>query len=164
MVDPVDAATHAGGVPDQEPVTVATYDDYAAAQRAVDHLSDNDFPVEHVHIVGSDVRLVETVLGRMTVGRAAATGAMSGAWFGLFVGLLLTIFTSSAWWAVFVVAILVGALWGGVFGGVAHAMTRGQRDFTSVSSLVASTYGITVPADLAERARELLTSLASPTP
>jgi hypothetical protein len=164
MVDPVDAATHAGGqgVPDQEPVTVASYDDYATAQRAVDHLSDNGFPVEHVHIVGSDVRLVETVLGRMTVGRAAATGAMSGAWFGLFVGLLLTIFTTSAWWVIFLFAILVGALWGGVFGGVAHAMTKGQRDFSSVSSLVASKYGITVPADLAERARELLAGLASP--
>jgi hypothetical protein len=161
MVDPVDAATHAGGqgVPDQEPVTVATFDDYAAAQRAVDHLSDKGFPVEQVSIVGTDVRLVETVLGRMTTGRAAAAGAVSGAWFGLFVGLLLTVFTDSAWWAVFAIAILIGALWGGVFGGVAHAMTRGQRDFSSVSSLVASRYGVTVPADLAERARDLLKDL-----
>jgi hypothetical protein len=167
MVDPVDAATHTGDphVPDREPVTVATYDDYAAAQLAVDHLSDKGFPVEQVSIVGTDVRLVETVLGRLTTGRAAAAGAVSGAWFGLFVGLLLTVFTSSAWWAVFVVAILVGALWGGVFGGVAHMMTGGRRDFSSVSSLVADSYRITVPADLAERAREMLKELtATPAP
>jgi Heat induced stress protein YflT domain len=163
MVDPVDAATHAGGpgVPDQEPVTVATYEDYLSAQRAVDHLSDKGFPVEQLSIVGTGVRLVETVLGRLTTGRAAATGAVSGAWLGLFLGLLLTVFTSSAWWAVFLVAIALGAVWGAVFGGVAHAMTGGRRDFSSVSSLVANSYRITVPADLAERARDLLNELAS---
>ena len=48
-------------------VTVATYEDYLTAQRAVDFLSDNKFPVDQVSIVGEDVRLVERVLGRWTV-------------------------------------------------------------------------------------------------
>ena len=56
-------------------VTVATYPDYAAAQKAVDYLSDNQFPVEHTAIVGSNLRLVENVLGRLTTGRAALAGA-----------------------------------------------------------------------------------------
>ena len=38
-------------------VTVATYEDYLTAQRAVDLLSDNKFPVDQVPI--EDVRLVE---------------------------------------------------------------------------------------------------------
>jgi hypothetical protein len=35
-------------------------------------------------------------------------------------------------------------------------MTQGQRDFTSVSDLVAGRYELTVPNDQAQRARELL--------
>jgi hypothetical protein len=33
-------------------VTVGVYLDYSSAQRAVDYLSDNQFPVEHIAIVG----------------------------------------------------------------------------------------------------------------
>src|SRR5687768_5764087 len=97
-------------------VTVARYADYASAQRAVDYLSDNDFPVNRTSIVGTDLRLVENVLGRMTVGRAAIAGAGSGAWFGLLIGLVFTIFSASAWWAVLLTALLVGAVWGAIFG------------------------------------------------
>src|SRR5439155_20724850 len=116
-------------------ITIATYADYAAAQRAVDYLSDNEFPVEHTAIIGTDLRLVENVLGRMTTGRAALAGAATGAWFGLFGGLLFGIFTASTLWRVLLVTVLVGAVWGAAFGAIAHAMTGGRRDFTSRSSL-----------------------------
>ncbi|MCX0277666.1 hypothetical protein NLM24_45275, partial [Nocardia zapadnayensis] len=48
--------------------TVPSYDQ---AQRLVDQLSDAGFPVEHVRLVGTDLRLVEQVTGRMTYGKAA---------------------------------------------------------------------------------------------
>ena len=67
---------------------VSTYTSYEDAQRAVDYLSDNGFPVEHAQIVGSNLRLVEQVTGRVTTGSATLAGAGSGAWFGLFIGLL----------------------------------------------------------------------------
>jgi hypothetical protein len=140
-------------------VVVATYPDYPSAQRAVDYLSDNQFPVERTSIVGTDLRLVETVLGRLTIGRAALAGAASGAWFGLFIGLLFGIFSNSSWFAVLIVCILVGAVWGAIFGAIAHATTGGRRDFSSRSSLQASQYAITVDADVAENARQLLTRL-----
>ena len=35
-------------------VAVATYPDYVSAQRAVDYLSDNKFPVERTAIIGTD--------------------------------------------------------------------------------------------------------------
>ncbi len=141
-------------------ITVATYTDYPTAQRAVDYLSDNGFPVEQVSIVGTNVRLIENVLGRLTTGRAAGAGALSGGWFGLFVGLLLSIFTTgSTWWAVILAAVLIGVVWGAIFGGVGHAMTRGQRDFSSVKTLEAAEYGISVPADLADEARAQLTRM-----
>lgn len=138
-------------------VTVATYSDYASAQRAVDYLSDNGFPVERTAIVGTDLRLVENVLGRLTIARAALAGAASGAWFGLFIGLLFGIFSTANWVGVILAGLLIGAFWGAVFGGVAHALTGGRRDFTSKSSLQAAQYAITVDAEHADQARQLVT-------
>ena len=125
----------------------------------MDHLSDNRFPVEHAAIVGTNLRLVENVLGRMTTGRAALAGAASGAWFGLFIGLLLGIFSESNWFAVVLTALAIGAAFGAVFGAIAHAMTGGRRDFTSFSTLVAQEYAVTVDAEHADQARELLVRL-----
>jgi hypothetical protein len=140
-------------------VTVARYADYASAQRAVDFLSDNGFPVERTAIIGTNLRLVETVLGRLTIGRAAMAGAASGAWFGLFIGFLFTLFSSSAWWAVLLSAIIIGAVWGAVFGAIAHGLTGGRRDFTSRSTLQAGEYAVSVDAEVAEEARALVTRL-----
>ncbi|RKR86146.1 hypothetical protein BDK92_0368 [Micromonospora pisi] len=150
-----------GAVPELAPptVTVATYPDYAAAQRAVDYLSDSGFPVQHTAIVGTGLRLVENVIGRLTTGRAASAGAASGAWFGLFIGVLFGIFSSGSWVGVLIAAVAIGAVWGAIFGASAHAMTRGRRDFTSRSSLQAEQYAIAVEAEQAEQARQLLVRL-----
>jgi hypothetical protein len=129
--------------------TVASYATYAEAQQAVDSLSDRGFPVEGAEIIGHDVRLVERVTGRLTNARAAAAGAASGAWFGLFT-------TGPEWLGLVLGGLLIGALWGALFGFFAHWMTKGQRDFTSVSDLVAGHYELTVPSDQAQRARELV--------
>jgi hypothetical protein len=140
--------------------TVASYATYAEAQRAVDSLSDAGFPVEVVEIVGYDMRLVERVTGRLTKARAAGLGAASGAWFGLFIGLLVGLFTTGPEWiGLMLGGLLIGAFWGAVFGFFAHWATRGQRDFTSVSNLVAGRYELTVPNEHAQRARELLGQL-----
>jgi hypothetical protein len=154
-----------GGLAATEPTTrppgvaVASFTDYASAQRAVDFLSDLKFPVEHTAIVGTDLRLVETVLGRLTVGRAAVAGALSGAWFGLFIGLLFGLFSSYNWFAVVITGILAGAVWGAVFGAVAHAATRGQRDFSSRSTIMAMQYAVAVEPAYADQARQVLTRL-----
>ncbi|MEA2179480.1 MAG: hypothetical protein QOG77_2777, partial [Solirubrobacteraceae bacterium] len=66
--------------------SVAVYDHYADAQRAVDHLSDSGFPVERVAIVGEGLRYVEQVAGRMTAGTAALIGAAQGAALGALFG------------------------------------------------------------------------------
>ncbi len=137
-------------------VTIGSYPDYPSAQRVVDYLADNHFPVERTSIIGTDLTLVETIMGRMTGGRAALVGAGAGAWFGLFIGLLFGIFTTGNWIAAIVVGLVIGAIWGAVFGAVVHAMTGGQRDFTSSSSLRAGQYAVTVDADLSDQARQLL--------
>ncbi|MFL5827001.1 MAG: general stress protein [Thermoleophilaceae bacterium] len=136
---------------------VATYTTYEEAQRAVDKLSDASFPVEHVEIVGLDLRLLEKVTGRLTNATAAAAGAASGAWFGLFIGLLVGLFTTGpAWLGLILGGVLIGAFWGAVFGFFAHWSTQGQRDFASTRGLVAARHELWVADDYAGRARELL--------
>ncbi|MEV6350354.1 general stress protein [Actinoplanes sp. NPDC051851] len=140
-------------------VVVGTYPEYALAQQAVDHLSDNKFPVEHTSIIGTDLRLGETVLGRLTTGRAAGAGAASGAWFGLFIGVLFGLFSNSNWFSVILTTVLIGAVWGAIFGAIAHAATGGRRDFTSRSSLQAAQYAVLADAEVADEARTLLVQL-----
>jgi hypothetical protein len=140
--------------------TVARYDHYEHAQRAVDHLSDNGFPVEQVEIVGSDLHLVEHVTGRVTSSRAALAGAGSGAWFGLFVGLLVGLFTTGPTWLGLVLGgAAIGAAWGAVFGYFAHSAMNGARDFSSARGLAAEHYDVTVPDRQQERARTLIAQI-----
>jgi hypothetical protein len=137
--------------------TVASYGSYEEAQTAVDKLSDEHFPVEHIDIVGSDLRLVEHVTGRLTKGRAAGAGAATGAWFGLFIGLLVGLFTAGpAWFGLVIGGVLIGALWGAIFGYVGHAATGGRRDFSSTRSLAASRYDVIARGGRVEEARGIL--------
>lgn len=132
---------------------IASFDNYADAQRLVDRMSDGGFPVEHVRIIGDGLRTVERITGRMTKGRAAFAGAASGAWFGLFIGLLFAIFTVGPVWIVtMLIALAIGAFWGAVFGFVAHLATGGERDFSSVESLEAQRYEVCVPPQYAAEA------------
>ena len=119
-------------------------------------MSDDGFPVETLDIVGSDLRLVERVTGRLTKTRAAGAGALSGAWMGLLIGILIGLFTTGAWLGIIAAAVGIGALWGAVFGFAAHAATRGQRDFSSVRGLSASRYDLIARDGTAERARAML--------
>lgn len=138
---------------------VASFGEYRSAQRAVDALSDARFPVQNVTIVGTDLRLVEAVTGRLSWGSAAAKGAIGGAWFGLLIGLFLAIFDVDSDWSGFALilwALLWGAIAGAIFGLVAYAFTGGQRDFLSQSQIAAARYDVYVGGGLANRARELL--------
>ncbi len=143
-------------------VQVAAYDDYQQAQRAVDFLADEKFPVENVTLIGSDLRMVERVTGRLSWGRAIGAGAASGAWFGLFVGLLLGIFASdgSSWVGSVVTGLLIGLVFGAVFGAAGYSATRGQRDFTSTSQVVAARYDVMCHPQFAEQARAALARLS----
>jgi hypothetical protein len=152
-----------GGMPALDPIsaawnTVARFDDYESAQQAVDRLSDDGFPVENLDVVGSDLRLVERVTGRLTRARTASAGALSGLWAGLLIGLLLSLFTSGhSMLAVVATGAAFGAAWGAVFGYAAHAATKGKRDFASVRTLAAGRYDLIARGGTVERARSMLT-------
>jgi hypothetical protein len=139
---------------------VGSYATYEEAQRAVDHLADSDFPVRDVTIVGVDLMLVERIVGRLTWGRVLASGAASGAWFGLFVGLLLSLFSPGAGLGPILTGLISGVVFGVIFAAVGYGATRGRRDFTSASQMVAGRYDVLCQPRNAEKARELLAKLA----
>ncbi|MEA2291614.1 MAG: hypothetical protein QOF17_634 [Solirubrobacteraceae bacterium] len=142
---------------------VAAYDSYAEAQRAVDFLSDSGFPVEKVSIVGTGVRYVEQVVGRLTTGRAALLGAAQGATlgglFGLVWSLLWTIRPDTALILLVLYGIVAGAILGAVLGAVMHAAQGGARDFASAAGMQAERFELQVDEDAADRAAELLRSM-----
>lgn len=137
------------------PVSLGVYNDYAHAQKTVDTLSDRGFPVQNCMIVGTDLRQVERVTGRLTPGKVVGAGALSGAWLGLLVGLLMSLFDEGGWTAV-PPSILIGALFGMVWAWFGYSLTRGQRDFTSVSRVVATRYEVLVEHSLLAQARSAL--------
>lgn len=139
------------------PQHLAYFDQYSEAQRAVDYLSDQKFPVENIMIVGTDLKQVERVTGRMTWGKAAGYGAATGAWFGLLLGLIVGIFAEPGqWFTIVLSAILFGLVFGVVWGLIGYAFTGGRRDFTSVTQVVASRYELLVEHKLLADGQRLL--------
>lgn len=135
---------------------VASFESYPQAQEAVDVLARADFPVDKVSIVGSDLKSVERVTGKLTWGRVALAGAASGAWLGIFFGLLLIIFSPTVSLAFVLAALLIGAGFGMLWGVVSYAINRRRRDFTSVQQVIATSYSVLVDSELGNRARNLL--------
>ena len=144
---------------------VASYGTYLEAQKAVDHLADKEFPVQFVTIVGTDLRMVERVTGRLTYSRVALAGLATGAWFGLFVGLLLSIFSESdQLFGPIVPAMAIGAAFGILFSVISYSLTGGKRDFTSASQIVAASYSLLCAPEHAHRARGMLIELGGNRP
>ena len=144
------------------PQSLAVYDEYAAAQRAVDFLSDKEFPVQNCMIVGTDLKQVERVTGRLTNGKVATGGVLSGLWVGLFVGLVVSLFGQNNALATILSTMLFGAVFGLVWAFAGYAATRGQRDFTSISQVVATRYEVLVEHKFAQQGRDLLAQLEGP--
>jgi membrane protein required for beta-lactamase induction len=137
--------------------TVATYSSYQDAERAVDLLSDQKFPVERVAIVGTGLRLVEQVVTRVTTGRAALSGAAQGAFIGLFIALLFGLFLDGPeFFGLLAYSVITAAIFGAIFWAIAHAVQGGRRDFASVTGTVADSYELQADDAVAGEARRLL--------
>jgi hypothetical protein len=158
MTDPVPAA------PSPQRV-VGSYQTYPEAERAVDHLSDQRFPVERIAVVGRGLQMVEQVTGRLTIWSAGLRSAVSGVVFGALFGWLLGIFDLVNPLVGGLVLALYGALIGAVIGfllGLAtHSMTGGRRDFSSITGFQAQSYDLLVDVEVADEAAKLLAAMPS---
>ncbi|OMH35112.1 general stress protein [Tersicoccus sp. Bi-70] len=145
-------------LPDGE--TVGRYGSYLDAQKAVDYLADHDFPVQHVSIVGNDLKSVEVVTGKLSYPRVALSGAASGAMFGLFIGFLFSLFGGSGGGlAAIIPSVLIGAVFWMIIGVVSYAMQGGKRDFSSTSQVIASSFDVVVDREVSGQARTQLQNL-----
>ena len=142
------------------PLSLGVHERYEDAQRAVDFLADHDFPVQNCLIVGTDLKQVERVTGRLSFGKVATGGLLSGVWLGLFVGLIFSLFgEEGSAWAMILSTVLFGAVFGLVWALAGYAAARGRRDFTSVSQVVATRYEVLVEHKYVEQARQLLATM-----
>lgn len=140
--------------------TVATYDNYRDAERAVDFLSDKEFPVERAAIIGTGLKTVEQIAGRLTTGRAAVLGATQGAMVGLLFGLLFSLFFEGPdFFGVILYGLVAGTIFGASFGALGQALQRGRRDFASISGMQAEKYEVQVDHEVSAKAKELLLEL-----
>jgi hypothetical protein len=145
--------------------SVASFPTYTLAQRAVDYLSDERFPVDRVAIVGDGLRLVEQVTGRLTWWKAALDGVLGGVITGFLIGWLfgmlhlinplVSMLRLTIW------GVILGAVLGAIAGLLGYAATGGQRDFTSVSMMQADKYHIMVDIDVADNAQVLLARMSA---
>lgn len=140
---------------------IANFKQYTDALAFVDNLIKHNFPAGSVAIVGSDLRTVERIRGKVTYSRLALGGAVTGSWVGLAFGLIFggqanpadpNAFTSTE--NIFS-SIVIGAGLGILFNVVRYSLSRNKRGFVSQSSVVASKYQIQVPAALADQARSV---------
>ncbi len=137
---------------------VGSYPTYAEAQKAVDYLSDNQFPVQQVTIVGVDLMQVERVIGRLTWPKVLGGGVLTGAWLGVFIGLVLGLLTGNTGQAL-VTGVIAGIFFGLVTSAIPYAMSKGTRDFSSTMQLVAGRYDVLCDPQNAEQARDMLSRL-----
>ena len=134
---------------------VGSFEPYPEAQAAVDLLSDNAFPVTELTIVGVDLIEVERVTGRLTWGRVIAGGMASGAWLGLFFGIVMALM-SGFWFSSIAAGIGMGLVFGIVGAAVPYAASKGKRDFTSSTQIVAGRYDVICSPERAREARDMI--------
>jgi heat induced stress protein YflT len=142
------------------PQSVGIYNTYAEAQKAVDYLADEKFEVQNLAIVGTDLKSVERVLGRRSWGTVIAQGVQSGLSTGLLVGLVFLLFGQArSVFLLLLVSLAIGIALGVGFAAIAYAMSKGRRDFTSVTQTVATKYEVLCEHKVAAQARDMLLRL-----
>lgn len=145
--------------------TVASFPSYDGAQKAVSSLVAADIPARDIAIVGSGLRSVERVTGKLGYATAARQGAINGLLLGLFFSAIFVLGNSAVGVPVFVGVLFVGVALGMLLSIGGYAIIRRRRDFASVTQVIADHYEVTVLPTSIHRAREVLgptTTVARP--
>lgn len=138
---------------------VGRYRTYALAQKAVDYMADEHFPVAMVSIIGSDLKSVEQVTGRLSYPKVALQGALNGLVFGAFFGLLMSLLGGANMASSLLLTMILGGAFWMLMATITYAMSRGKRDFTSTSRIVAGSYEVLAAPEVAGQARQVLNGM-----
>lgn len=143
--------------------TVFQAAEYEAAQKVVSKLIAGEVPAKEISIVGTGVRTVERVTGRLGFGSAARSGAVNGALFGMFFGAILLLTTPEAPIQIFAAILFIGVAVGMLMSLITFTLVRRRRDFASVTNIVADSYEVKVlPTSFAKARRVLGTERPAP--
>ncbi|HKT55677.1 MAG TPA: general stress protein [Microbacterium sp.] len=134
--------------------TVASFPAYEGAQKAVSTLISAGVPAREIAIVGSGLRSVERITGRLGYATAARQGAMNGLLLGLIFSAIFVLGNSSL--SAFVGVMFIGIALGMLMSIVAYALMRRRRDYASVTQVLADHYDVTVLPSSIHRARQVL--------
>ena len=146
---------NASSIPEGQ--TLATFADYKLAVTYVESMIENDFPARLVSIIGTDLKSVESIKGKLGYGRVALSGALTGSWLGMFFGL---IFGASGTGAEAVLltnvtaGVVIGAGIGMLINVIRFSLTKNRRGFISGQMVVAKKYEVVVPKEQLQLAKK----------
>ena len=136
---------------------MASFSDYKDAVAYVEKMIENDFPARLVSIIGTDLKTVETIKGKLGYGRVSLSGALTGSWLGMFLGLIFGA-TGTGTEEVLLTNVLAGIVIGSGVGMLLNilrfSLTKNRRGFISGQTVVAKKYEVVVPAQQIELAKK----------
>lgn len=143
----------------RQPASIAIYDTYEDAQRAVDYLAGQRFPVQNLSIVGTDLKSFERITGELTWGKVIGSAVMNGVIWGTFGSFLIYLFVPNlSLGMVLLGSILIFVVANVITSSIGYATTGGRRDFTSTTHVIATRYEILGESSVAGDARRLLSA------
>ena len=141
----------------QDGSSLASFSDYQQAVSYVERLIENDFPAKFVSIVGTDLKTVELIKGKLGYGRVSMSGALTGSWLGMFFWLIFGV-TGAGTEQVLINNVLAGIVIGAGIGMllniVRFSVTKNRRGVVSGQTVVAKKYEVVVPNAQAKLAKE----------
>jgi len=142
------------------PISVASYQSYAAAKSAVAILIAEGVPAQKLSIVG--LGLQPTDQARLSWGRVILTGVLTGIIWGLMLSVILWVFLPGhSMWVLVGYGLGFGVVFGILAQAVQHAMTQTSR-FVQKTMAVATRFQVQADTSVANKAREVLGTLQQP--
>lgn len=141
---------------------LGTYSSYEQARQVVDRLAEQEFDIKQVSIVGTDLRMVERVRGKLTYASVALRSGLQGAIFGALLGMLLSLIDpSQAGFQILTTAAIGAAVW--IIMGVIGMSVRKKRGggFDSIQQLVPTSFDVVCAFEVANRAQQILSGATS---
>lgn len=135
---------------------VASFPTYEQAQKAVSSLIAGEVPARDIAIVGTGLRSVERITGRLGYATAARSGALNGLMIGLLFAFIFVLGQPTAQIATFLGVLLVGMALGMLLSLGTYSIIRRRRDFASVMQVTADHYDVCVAAPSLHKARGVL--------
>ncbi len=141
---------------------IASFPTYEKAQQAVSSLIAGEVPARDIAIVGSGLRSIERITGKLGYATAARSGALNGLMLGLLFAFIFVLGTPTVQISAFIGVLLVGMALGMLLSLGTYSIVRRRRDFASVMQVAADHYDVCVAATSVQKARGIVGPSGAP--